>query len=110
MWVRTDLTLGLAIRTTSLPKFQQAEAAEKETSHKHSLDGEYKYFLHVDDNHTTVGKGEETPWNQEEESFLPVPFPDNTSSQLTGEKAVGSGAIISERTIRIDLVQRVLNC
>ena len=38
MWVRTDLTLGLASRTTSLPKCQQAELEEKETmavtSHK----------------------------------------------------------------------------
>ena len=66
--------------------------------------------VHADVNHTTVAKGEKTPWSQEAESLLPVPFPDKTSSQQTGEKAVGSGAIISERTIRIASEQKVLNC
>ena len=116
MWVRTDLTLGLASRTTSLPKCQQAEARGKETmdvtSHRNSLEGEYTRTscVHADVKHTTVAKGEETPWNQEAESLLPVPFPDKTSSQQTGEKVVGSGAVITERAICIDLEQRALNC
>ena len=65
--MRTDLTLGLASRTTSLPKCQQAESGEKETmavtSHKNSLDGEYTRTscVHADVKHTTVAKGEETP-------------------------------------------------
>lgn len=110
---RMDLKLELEGRKTSLQKHQQEEAGGTiaVTSHQSCcrVNTTRTSCIHAAVNHTSVTEGKKAPWNSEELFFLSIAFYwKNIKPNDREKKVMGSGAIISEESIKINSELRII--